>query len=146
MRRFKKYYVILLLYVDDMLIVETDLQKINMLKKELSLKLAMKDLGETKQILGMRIIRDRNSLRLTQEEYLKKVIKRFNMLDAKPVSTPIAAHFQLLVEQSLETENELMYMDKVPYASAVGSLMYAMVCTRPDIAHGVGVVSSVGNQ
>ncbi|GAA0173320.1 hypothetical protein LIER_41501 [Lithospermum erythrorhizon] len=64
-----------------------------------------------------------------------------NMLDAKPESTPIAAHFQLSVEQSPETEDELVYMDKVPYASVVGSLMYAMVCTRPDIAHAVGVVS-----
>ncbi|GAA0158500.1 transmembrane signal receptor [Lithospermum erythrorhizon] len=101
----------------------------------------MKDLGDAKKILGMRIIRDRDSLRLTQEEYLKKVIKRFNMLDAKPVSTPIAAHFQLSVEQSPENEDELVHMDKVPYASAVGSLMYAMVYTRPDIAHAVGVVS-----
>ncbi|GAA0159624.1 hypothetical protein LIER_16356 [Lithospermum erythrorhizon] len=83
----------------------------------------MKDLCDAKQILGMRIIRDRDSLRLTQEEYLKKVIKRFNMLNAKPVSTPIAAHFQLSVERSPETEDELVYMDKVSYASAVGSLM-----------------------
>ena len=37
------------------------------------------------------------------------------------------------------------YMSKVPYASAVGSLMYAMVCTRPDIAHAVGVVSGYMN-
>ncbi|GAA0161283.1 hypothetical protein LIER_39199 [Lithospermum erythrorhizon] len=124
-----------------MLIVGADLHKINMLKNELSVEFAMKDLGDAKKILGMRIIRDRDSLRLTQEEYLKKVIKRFNMLDAKPVSTPIPSHFQLSVEQSPETEDELVHMDKVPYASAVGSLMYAMVCTRPDIAHAVGVVS-----
>ena len=39
-----------------------------------------------------------------------------------------------------KTEEEMDYMSKFPYASAVGSLMYAMVCTRPDISHAVGVV------
>ena len=44
-------------------------------------------------------------------------------------------------EQSLKTKEERDHMSKVPYASTIGSLMYAMVCTRPDIAHAVGVVS-----
>ena len=51
-------------------------------------------------------------------------------------------HFKLSKEQSLKTEEESDHMGKVPYALAIGSLMYAMVCTRPDIAHVVGVVST----
>ena len=50
-------------------------------------------------------------------------------------------HFKLSKEQSPKTEEERDHMSKVPYALAIGSLMYAMVCTRPDIAHVVGVVS-----
>jgi len=134
-------YLILLLYVDDMLIVGADLHEINSLKTKLSEEFAMKDLGEARQILGMRISRSKEGLKLSQEEYVKKVLKRFNMDDAKPVSTPLASHFRLSREQSPKTEDEMACMDKVPYASAIGSLMYAMICTRPDIAHAVGVVS-----
>ena len=63
------------------------------------------------------------------------------MNEAKSMSTPLASHFKLSKEQSPKTEEERDHMNKVPYASAIGSLMYAMVCTRPDIAHAVGVMS-----
>jgi hypothetical protein len=62
------------------------------------------------------------------------------MQNEKPVSTPLASHFKLTKEMCPKTREEIEYMSRVPYSSAVGSLMYAMVCTRPDIAHAVGVV------
>ena len=103
----------------------------------------MKDLGAAKKILGMKITRNRKNRKLTlsQGEYIEKVLERFNMQDAKPVSTPLATHFKLSKEMCPKTQEDIEYMSKVPYQSAVGSLMYAMVCTRPDIAHAVGVVS-----
>ena len=103
----------------------------------------MKDLGVAKQILGMRIIRDKanGTLKLSQLEYVKKVLRRFNMNEAKLVSTPLGSHFKLSKEQLPKTKEERDHMSKVPYASAIGSLIYAMVCTRPNIAHAVGVVS-----
>eukprot|EP00253_Pinus_taeda_P028281 PITA_28281 len=67
------------------------------------------------------------------------------MHNAKPVSTPFASHFKLRKEMCPKTQEDMDYMSKVPYASAVGSLMYAMVCTRPDIAHAVGVVNRYMN-
>ncbi|RVX04667.1 Retrovirus-related Pol polyprotein from transposon TNT 1-94 [Vitis vinifera] len=115
-KSFDNSYIILLLYVDDMLIAGSDIEKINNLKKQLSKQFAMKDLGAAKQILGMRIIRDKanGTLKLSQSKYVKKVLSR--------------------------------QKKKGPYeqgalCSAIGSLMYAMVCTRPDIAYTVGVVS-----
>ncbi|VVA10754.1 PREDICTED: Retrovirus-related Pol poly from [Prunus dulcis] len=136
-------FIILLLYVDDMLIVGQNSDKISKLKKELSKSFAMKDLGPAKQILGMSISRDRKNrkLRLSQESYIEKVLKRFNMDKAKPVSTPFPSHFKLSSKQSPTCEKEKENMAMVPYSSAVGSLMYAMICTRPDITHAVGVVS-----
>jgi len=136
-------YIILLLYVDDMLITGANMSEINKLKKELSREFEMKDLGAANQILGMRITRDRaaGTLTLSQEKYIKKVLERFRVDDAKPRSTPLGAHFKLSKGQSPKTTEEKQQMARVPYASAVGSLMYAMVCTRPDIAHAVGVVS-----
>ena len=101
----------------------------------------MKDLGATKQILGMRIMRNSGVLKLSQEEYMKKVLSRFNMSDAKLINTHLATKFKLSREQSPATEKVRDHMAKVPYASAIGSLMYAMVCTRLDIAHAVGVMS-----
>jgi hypothetical protein len=142
-KRFESSYIILLLYVDDMLVAGPDMDEIQMLKKQLSREFDMKDLGAAKQILGMRINRDKQkgTLQLSQEEYIDRILKRFNMSNAKPVSTPLASHFRLSKDQSPKTEEEKDFMAKVPYASAIGSLMYAMVCTRPDIAHAVGAVS-----
>lgn len=133
-------YLILLLYVDDTLVVGSSMEEISNLKAKLFKEFAMKNLGAAKQILGMRINRDRvnKKLMLSQAQYVDKVLKRFNMEDAKPVSTTIARQFRLYKEQATATKEE---RDKarVLYASAVGSLMYAMVCTRPDIAHVVKV-------
>jgi hypothetical protein len=142
-KRFESSYIILLLYVDDMLVAGPDMDEIQMLKKQLSREFDMKDLGAAKQILGMRINRDKQkgTLQLSQEEYIDRILKRFSMSNAKPVSTPLASHFRLSKDQSPKTEEEKDIMAKVPYASAIGSLMYAMVCTRPDIAHAVGAVS-----
>ena len=63
------------------------------------------------------------------------------MEKAKVVSTPLATHFKLSSKQSPSNEAEKLDMQWVPYASAVAILMYEMVCTRPDIAHVVGIVS-----
>ena len=62
------------------------------------------------------------------------------MQNAKLVSTPLAIHFKLSKEICPETQEEIDYMSRIPYSSTIGSLMYAMVCTRPDIAHAAGVV------
>eukprot|EP00253_Pinus_taeda_P002267 PITA_02267 len=140
-------YIILLLYVDDMLVAGSNMQEINVLKRKLANSFAMKDLGAAKQILGMRITRDRKNRKLTlsQNEYIQNVLKIFNIHNAKPVSTPFARHFKLSKEMCPKTQDDMDYMSKVPYALVVGSLMYAMVCTRPDIAHAVGVVSRYMN-
>ena len=142
-KSFDNSYIILLLYMDDMLIVESSIEEIHNLKKQLSKQFAMKDLGAAKQIIGMRIIKDKANgiLKLLQSEYVKKVLSKFNMNEAKPVSTSLGSYFKLSKEQSPKIEEERGHMRKVPYVSTIGSLMYAMVCTRPDIANAVGVVS-----
>ena len=91
----------------------------------------------------MKISRDRSAgtLNLSQELYIEKVLSRFRVNDAKPRTTPLTNHFKLSKEQSPKTAEERDHMALVSYASAVGSLMYAMVSTRPVIAHEVGVVS-----
>eukprot|EP00253_Pinus_taeda_P006171 PITA_06171 len=107
----------------------------------------MKDLGAANYILGMEIKRDRakRKLWLNQRKYVETILQRFNTQDSKPVKVPIPVGVRLSVEQCPKTQEEEEDMSRVPYASAVGSLMYAMVCTRPDIAHAVGVFYWAGD-
>ena len=128
--------IFMLLYVDDMLIAARSMKEINKLKTLLRKEFEMKDLGGAKKILGMEIRRDRASKRLwlSQHSYVEKVLERFSMRDAKPVSTPLAQHFKLSTTQCPKTDDEVRDMSGIPYASAVGCIMYAMVCTRPDLA------------
>ncbi|GJT46274.1 retrovirus-related pol polyprotein from transposon TNT 1-94 [Tanacetum coccineum] len=136
-------FIILLLYVDDMLVAGPNKDRINKLKAQLAREFEMKDLGPANKILGMQIHRDRVSRKiwLSQKSYVKKILQRFNMQDCKPISTPFPTDVKLSSKMSPSNEKERMEMSRVPYASAVGSLMFAMICTRPDIAHAVGVVS-----
>jgi len=137
-------FVYLLLYVDDMLIASRRKSAVNELKTRLSSEFEMKDLGEARKILGMEIVRDREKgkVSLTQKAYLQKILQRFSIgEDTKTVSIPLAPHFKLSAKLSPKTVEEREYMTHVPYANAVGSLMYAMVYTRLDISQAVSMVS-----
>lgn len=72
---------------------------------------------------------------------MKKVLERFSMENAKPVSKPLVNHFHLSTSQCPRSVEETEDISKVPYPNAVGCLMYSMFCTRPDIAQAVSVVS-----
>ena len=91
----------------------------------------------------MEITRDRNSglLFLSQHSYIKKVLHRFNMHDAKSVRTPISPHFKLSSSHFPSNDEEFEYMSKVPYSSVVCSLMYAMVCFVPDLSFAMSLIS-----
>jgi hypothetical protein len=116
-------------------------------KNKLSNSFAMKDLGAANKTLGMRITRDwkNHKLTLSQGEYIEKVLKRFRMQNEKPFSTPLTIHFKLTMERYPKTQEDIEYMSRAPYSSTIGSLMYVMVCTRPDIAHAAGVVRKYMN-
>jgi len=98
----------------------------------------MKDLGEAQKILGMKITRIRSTNR---PNYVLKMLERFNMTEARPVTTTLAGHFKLSSKQCSQSPKEEEEMSQVPYASVVGSLMYVMVCTKPDLAYAVSTVS-----
>jgi len=135
--------VFLLLYVDDMLLIGPNLKMINGIKITLDKEFDMKDLGNARKILGMEIERNRSNscLFLHQSSYIMKILKKFGMHDCKPVSLPLASHFILSKEQSPANEEEKEYMNKIPYSNVIGSIMYLMVCTRPDLAHTVSTLS-----
>nr|GEZ89782.1 retrovirus-related Pol polyprotein from transposon TNT 1-94 [Tanacetum cinerariifolium] len=113
------------------------------LKDQLSKEFDMKDLGAAKTILGMEIqrVRKMGKLTLSQTDYISKVLKKFNMRCCKPVPTSLAPHFKLSSHECPKSEEVKEDISRVPYLSAIGSLMYAMVCVRLDLAHVVSIVS-----
>ena len=140
----ERAFIYLLLYVDDILIAFKSKDEIKKLKTQLNQEFEMKDLGEAKKILGIEIYKDRprGKVSLSQKQYLKKVLQQFGITEqTKPLSTLLAYHFMLSAQLSPLTDAEREYMLQVPHSNAIGSLMYAMVCTRPDISHVVGIVS-----
>lgn len=135
--------IYLLLYVDDMLIASGSKSAIQELKDSLSSEFDMKDLERASRYLGMDIKRDRKQgiLKLSQAKYLEKTLKTFGMFEATSVVTPTASHFKLKSLHPKERDEEYEHMKDVPYASPVGSLMYAMVGSQPDLGFAVGLIS-----
>ena len=103
----------------------------------------MKDLSEASYILGMKIYRDRSKrmLGLSQSMYIDTVLKRFSMENSKKGYLPIGQGISLSKKDCLTTPEEREHMSRVPYASVVGSIIYAKTCTRPDVAYSLRVVS-----
>lgn len=135
-------YIFLILYVDDILLASNCLGLLHDTKQLLSRHFDMKDLGEASLVLGIEVHwdRSRNLLGLSQKAYIERILKRFNMQDCKPWKAPITKGDKLSMVQCPRNEIEKESMKSVPYASAVGSLMYAQVCTRPDIGFVVGLL------
>ena len=103
----------------------------------------MKDLGNANYVLGIQILRDKKNkmLILSQAAYIDKVLIRFSMLNSKKGLMSTRHGTVLSKKQCPTTPQEEEDMRLVPYASAVGSLMYTILCTRLDICYRVGVVS-----
>jgi hypothetical protein len=101
-------------------------------------------MGAANYVLGVIISRNRNSklLYLDLEKYLEKILKKFKMDNFKPLSTPISKCQHLSKIMRPQNETEIKEMESVPYAQAIGSLMYAMTSTRLDICHAVGLMSA----
>ena len=135
--------VFLILYVDDIPLIGNDVGKLSEVKIWLAKQFDMKDLGEAAYVLGIQILRDRKNrqIALSQASYIDKMLSRYVMQDSKKGMLPFVHGVHLSKEYSPKTPQEEEDMRRVPYSSAVGSLMYAMLCTRPDICYAVGIVS-----
>jgi hypothetical protein len=137
------HFIYVVLYVDDMLLVGNNMDVINEVKSQLSSKFDMKDLGVANFIMGMEIKRDHanKKLWLNQRKIVEMILQRFNMHGSKPIKVSIPIGVKLSADQCPKTQEEEEDMSHVLYANVVGSLMYAMICTRPNISHAVGVLS-----
>jgi hypothetical protein len=135
--------VFLVLYVDDILLIGNDIIMIEVVKISLRKSFSMKDLGEAAYILGIKIYRDRSKrlIRLNQDAYIDKILNRFNMQDSKKGFLPMSHDITLSKKQCPTDPDKQERMRTIPYASAIGSIMYDMICMRPDISYALSAMS-----
>ena len=128
--------VIIALYVDDLLIFSKSKSAIKEIKALLNCEYKMKDLGPARYVLGIRIWREGKKIILDQSNYIKNFLRDFQIENAKPVLTPLNGKEALTPATTDEPRtNQLEYQEQI------GKTMYAMICTRPDLTHGIGKLS-----
>lgn len=137
-----KYFSIVVIYVDDVIIASDSAARIKDIKKQLS-TFKMKDLGLINQCLGIKFQQDRrlNKITMSQERHIEDALRRFKMEDCKAALTPLNPAVKLTREMCPKNEKEREEMSTVPYRSLTGSLLYLATSTRPDIMHAVSLLS-----
>src|ERR1700742_1119859 len=128
--------IIITIYVDDLLILANSMETMNKFKVELSNAFDMMDCGEIKYFLGIQVMHDRKThiITIDQSHFANQIITRFNMTDAKPISTPLDLSIQLKAEGEKSTDQNL-------FRQIIGSIMYLMIRTRSDLAPAVSIIS-----
>jgi histone deacetylase 1/2 len=131
-----KFFIVV--YVDDLILVCNDQNKLLRIKEELNQKFEMKDLGELHFFLGMEVERnhDQRLLRINQIKYLKEILKCFRMEECKPIG--VSFNPKMKLQRNANGNDE---WKGFPYQQVVGSLMYAMLRTRLDLAYPINVLS-----
>src|SRR5579859_3429582 len=130
--------IIIAMWVDDLIIFGKNMASINALKVQLNEEYEMKDLGELKYFLGIQVHRDRERkiIHINQSGYNRTILERYGMQNSKPASTPLSSGARLTKATATE-----VLADQKEYQSMVGSLMYAMLTTRPDLAQTIQQIS-----
>jgi len=133
-RSSKSSFLLVGVYVDDLIISGPDVQDIKMLKSEMKKKFSMSDLGFLSYYLGIEVKQDGNGITLCQSSYAAKILEGAGMRNCNSCETPMECRLKLSKLKSGDPINP------TEYRSIIGSLRY-IVNTRPDLAFAVGVVS-----
>jgi Reverse transcriptase (RNA-dependent DNA polymerase) len=141
-KRFSGSIIVFLIpYVE--LLISNDISTLDEFKSSLKKVFLKKNLVKTAYVLGIKIYRDKSQklIELSQGTYIDKVLKRFNMHDSKKGNLSMSHDINLGKKHCPLTNAELETMKKIPYASVIESIMYAMICTRPDVSYALSVTS-----
>jgi hypothetical protein len=141
--RIDEHILILAVHVDDCAMTGSSAKLICLYKRKLNEQYALTDLGPIHWLLGIKISRNRaaRTISLSQTAYIESIINRFNLTDAKSVTTPMIPGAVYSKQDTPSDPAEAAQMKAVPYREAIGSLMYASVATRPDITFAVSTLS-----
>lgn len=122
-------------HVGDMAIGSSKISEMDIAKREIGGRFECKDLGPISKIVGYEVTRDyaKRRIKLSQGEYIRKLLARFSMTDANPVATPLCPNTNLTMP-----DPDAKILHDIPYRELIGSLLYAATGTRPDISYAVG--------
>ena len=139
----EEIYIILAVYVDDIIVGSNQEDVYLKLKKELTREFQIKDLGTLHYCLGIEFQQDPSTkaVIMHQRRYIEKILADYGMDESKPISTPLDGNSKLTKQMMPSSEEEIIQMKKVPYQSLIGTLMYLSVSTRPDISYTISVLS-----
>ncbi|UYV68993.1 hypothetical protein LAZ67_6001951 [Cordylochernes scorpioides] len=142
----KQAYILLAIYVDDCLICSVNKQHLDDIVQYLNSNFEIKTFTAN-YFLGLQIYRDRTTkmLFLHQASYIERTLEHYNLLDIKLQSVPSDPYSKLTKKMCPKDDQEIEEMNKIPYRQTIGSLMYLMTGTRPDIAYAVSRVSQFMN-
>ena len=135
--------MIVLVHVDDCTIAASSTQLISHFKAKISEHVEITDLSELHWLLGIKVRRNReqHTIHFSQRLYITSILRRFNLDELKPLSTPMQPGLLLSMAQTSKTTAEWALMRDTPYYEAIGSLMYAALGTRPGIAFAIQTLS-----
>ena len=127
------------MYVDDILLITKHQDRLEHLKQKLREKFELKDAEPLTYFLGMQIERDASAISISQSKYLQHILVKCRMENCTPIPTPIELKIdtQALTEGVSDIDQE-----RYPCRTAIGSLMYAMLCSQPDLSYSIGLLSS----
>ena len=126
----KNELTLILTWTDDILRASSTLEGKTLAKKQLRSSYKIKDIGEEKLILGIKISQSKNGdIVISQRAYAKQLLKRFNMHSFSPLTIPLPYGLSLSMEDCPANTSEIGEMRKVPYCKALGSLMWMQVAT-----------------
>lgn len=137
-RKYKSLFDVIGVWVDDLLLLSKTKDTMKKLKSEIHKEFEATDQGVPKYMLGIEIQvnSDKQSIRLSQTQYIEKIVSRFGISPMKPSDIPMACHAKFNI-----ANNDDDFVDETLYRSAIGSLMYAAIATRPDIAFAVNTLA-----
>lgn len=128
-RRHNDAIIIVLIWVDDIIIASNSISLLNEVKMDLSCRFKMKDLGRLSWFLGINFTLNATTITMDQIKYIERILNRFQMEGCKPRATPSELGVN---KTSIGTQEE--FADKKLYQEIVGSLIYVMTSTRPDLS------------
>lgn len=133
----------LLLYVDDILLAATSMQLVNKYSSLISAKFRVSSEGQITNYLGLDIVikLEQHRVYLCMAEFMEKVFKRFRLTAKQSAVIPLPENFQESLEAAEEKDSDEQYYEDFQYREKLGTVLYYMICMRPNIAYAVTLLA-----
>ena len=134
LRKINDELLVVSLYVDDLLVTGSNMEQIDVFKREMKNVFEMTDLGKMTFFLGMEVQQKQNEIFICQQKYAKEILKKFNMEECRSTATPMNQ------KEKFCKEDGAAKIDETLYRTLIGCLMY-LTATRPDIMNATSILS-----